>query len=146
MRKLLTALALSFGLFTTTSVLADHAPRHATLYKNPECACCENYAEYLRENGFEVTVVPTHDLATMNRAVGIADDFSGCHLTLIDGYTVSGHVPVTTVERLLGERPDITGVTLPGMPLGSPGMGGTKTEPFTIYEIGSATPEVYAVE
>ncbi len=146
MQKFLMALAVGCGLAAATPALAEDAPRHATLYKNPECGCCENYADYLRENGFDVTVVPTHDLAKMNREAGIADNFSGCHLAVIDDYVVSGHVPIATVERLLSERPDIKGVTLPGMPLGSPGMGGSKTGPFTIYAIGEGVPAVYAIE
>jgi hypothetical protein len=124
---------------------ADPA-KAATLYKNPQCGCCEGYADYLRQNGYAVTVKPTHDLVTMGREAGMADDFQGCHLTYIDGYVVSGHVPVTTVNRLLRERPRIKGVTLPGMPMGSPGMNGQKAAPFTIYEIGDGAPKVYAVE
>ncbi|SLN64599.1 DUF411 domain-containing protein [Oceanibacterium hippocampi] len=117
-----------------------------TLYKTPQCGCCEDYADYLRENGFTVTVKPTENLTAMSRAAGIPDAFQGCHLALVDGYAVSGHVPVETVNRLLEERPDIKGVTLPGMPMGSPGMSGTKTEPFTIYAIGDGRPQLYSVE
>jgi hypothetical protein len=117
-----------------------------TLYKTPLCGCCEDYANYLRANGFEVTVVPTHELVTMSREAGIPDGFEGCHLAFIDDYVVSGHVPVTTIDRLLAERPDIEGVTLPGMPMGSPGMTGVKTEPFTIYAVGGQPPAVFAVE
>lgn len=116
------------------------------LYKNPQCDCCESYADYLRENGFTVTVKPTHALVAMSREAGIPDDFQGCHLALIDGYVVSGHVPVTTINRLLSARPDIKGVTLPGMPMGSPGMSGAKTEAFTIYTVGEHKPSIYAVE
>ena len=65
---------------------------------------------------------------------------------MIDGYAVSGHVPVTTVNRLLSERPAIKGITLPGMPMGSPGMNGVKREPFTIYTVGESRPSVYATE
>ena len=92
-----------------------------------------------------MTVKPTHELAAMSRAAGVPDGFQGCHLTIIDGYVVSGHVPVGTVERLLTERPDIKGVTLSDMPMGSP-MSGVKTGPFTIYEVGRGRPRVYAVE
>jgi hypothetical protein len=117
-----------------------------TLYKNPQCGCCEEYADYLRANGFSVTVRPTHDLVAMSREAGVPDDFQGCHLAVIDRYVVSGHVPIGTVNRILAERPDIKGVTLPGMPMGSPGMNGAKVTPFTIYAIGAGKPEVYAVE
>jgi hypothetical protein len=65
---------------------------------------------------------------------------------LLDGYVVEGHVPVATINRLLTGRPKIRGISLPGMPLGSPGMNGPKREPFTIYEIGDGPRRVYAVE
>ena len=129
-----------------TPAAAQSAPATVALYKNPECGCCESYADYLREHGFTVTVTPTHDLAQMSRQAGIPDDFPGCHLSFIDGYAVSGHVPMSIVKRLLDERPAIKGITLPGMPLGSPGMGGSKTEPFTVYQVGEGAPEIYAVE
>lgn len=106
-----------------------------TLFKLPQCGCCEGYADYLRANGFTVTVKATDELAEMSRAAGIPDELQGCHLSMIDGYAVSGHVPINTVKKLLSERPDINGVTLPGMPLGSPGMGGDKEAPFEILQI-----------
>lgn len=140
----LTAAVLGGGFYPTGGSRA--AAEEVTLYKNPQCACCEGYADYLRENGFTVTVTPTHDLVAMSREAGIPDNLQGCHLSFIDGYAVSGHVPVTTVNRLLSERPDIEGITLPGMPMGSPGMSGTKTAPFTIYTVGEEQPSVYAVE
>jgi hypothetical protein len=118
----------------------------ATLYKNPQCSCCETYADYLRENGFEVTVVPTHDLPLIKRQYGVPAPLEGCHTTLVDGYVVEGHVPVATILRLLAEKPTIKGISLPGMPAGSPGMFGDKTEPFTIYEIADGPAKVYAVE
>lgn len=116
------------------------------LYKNPQCGCCENYAGYLRKNGFNVTVYETHDLVSMSRKQGIPDKLQGCHIARIGKYAVSGHVPVSIIQKLLKERPAIKGVTLPGMPQGSPGMAGSKTEPFKVYEIGSETPKVYAQE
>ena len=126
----LTALTLA-GL---TFAHADETLK-ATLYKNPQCGCCEGYADYLRKNGFEVDVRPTNDLAAISSKAGVPADFQGCHTMFIDGYVVDGHVPVNTIRKLLTERPDIAGLTLPGMPMGSPGMVGQKTEPFTVYAI-----------
>lgn len=155
MRKLVIALVLA-AVFGGTAYMAagradpaaetNAAATEVALYKNPQCGCCEAYADYLRENGFTVTVKPTHDLVSMSREAGIPDDFQGCHLAFIEDYVVSGHVPVTTVNRLLSERPDIKGVTLPGMPMGSPGMNGIKTAPFEIYSVGEETPKLYATE
>ena len=133
MRKFLNAVALASFVWAAVPALAGE--KDVTLYKNPQCDCCEGYADYLRENGFDVTVKATHDLAQMSREAGISDEFQGCHLSFVDGYVVSGHVPVGTVEKLLTERPDIKGVTLPGMPMGSPGMSGTKEAPFEMLEI-----------
>jgi hypothetical protein len=133
MRTILNTVALASFVWAAVPALAGE--KDVTLYKNPQCGCCEGYADYLRENGFDVTVKATHDLAEMSREAGISDEFQGCHLSFVDGYVVSGHVPVGTVEKLLTERPDIKGVTLPGMPMGSPGMSGTKEAPFEMLEI-----------
>jgi len=133
MRTILNTVALASFVWAAVPALAGE--KDVTLYKNPQCGCCEGYADYLRENGFNVTVKATHDLAEMSREAGISDEFQGCHLSFVDGYVVSGHVPVGTVEKLLTERPDIKGVTLPGMPMGSPGMSGTKEAPFEMLEI-----------
>ncbi len=120
----------------------------AVLYKNPQCGCCETYAAYLRDNGFDVTVKPTMDLAQISSDAGVPPKMEGCHTMMVDGYVVDGHVPVNVINKLLAERPAIAGITLPGMPLGSPGMDGPKSGPFTIYAVtkDSAKPNVYATE
>jgi len=122
--------------------LADR--RNVTLYKNPECQCCEGYADYLRHNGFEVKVIPTNDLTIMGEKYGIPDSLQPCHLSLMAGYVVGGHIPIEVIDRLLSEKPQITGISLPGMPPGTPGMPGQKPGPLTIYEIGQRPPKVYA--
>ena len=130
------------ALLITASTLAlagpvRAAPTAVTLYKSPECGCCEGYVDYLREHGFAVTVKATHQLAEISRKAGIPADLQGCHTAFIGNYVVDGHVPVEAIEKLLAERPAIKGITLPGMPLGSPGMGDDKTGPFTILAIGA---------
>lgn len=144
MLRLITALGLL--VLPLVSVSAAETAKTATLYKNPQCSCCEDYANYLRQNGFDVKVVATHDLPLIKKEQGVPERFEGCHTTLIDGYVVEGHVPVKSLNRLLTERPAIKGISLPGMPMGSPGMTGPKTTPLTIYEISNGTPRVYAVE
>ncbi|MDQ6437727.1 DUF411 domain-containing protein [Mesorhizobium sp. LHD-90] len=141
-----------FGLavLVATGTAYSHAEEtlKATLWKDPQCGCCEGYADYLRQNGFEVDVKPTNDLAMISGKAGVPADMQGCHTTFVDGYVIDGHVPVTTVRKLLSERPDIAGITLPGMPMGSPGMVGKKTGPFTIYTVpkDGKQPTVYATE
>jgi hypothetical protein len=146
-RSILSVLGLVLALAANPANSAERRP--ATLYKNPQCGCCEQYANYLRSNGFTVKVVPTHNLSLIRRQAGvnIPEKLEGCHTMFIDKYVVDGHVPLKTLDKLLTERPDIRGISLPGMPEGSPGMTGQKTEPFTIYEIGGdAEPRVYATE
>jgi len=132
----ISALALTGG--------AHAAPVSVMLYKNPECGCCEGYADYLRQHGFAVTTKATPDLSEISRKAGIPPELEGCHTAFIGGYVVDGHVPVEAIERLLSERPAIKGITLPGMPAGSPGMAGEKIEPFTVFAVGAdAKPTVF---
>lgn len=126
------------GLLIAASAAALAKPAQAspvTLYKNPDCDCCEGYANYLRRHGFTVTVEPTNDLAEISRKAGVPPDLEGCHTAFIGDYVVDGHVPIEGINKLLIERPPIKGITLPAMPAGSPGMYGEKTGPFTIYAI-----------
>jgi hypothetical protein len=138
---------------TALAILAAPLPAlaesiHAVLYKNPQCSCCESYAAYLEQNGFKVDIKPTNDLTEISSKAGVPAGLEGCHTMFVEGYVVDGLVPVDVIQKLLKEKPAIAGITLPGMPMGAPGMAGTKTGPFTIYAIskdGSA-PKVYAVE
>jgi len=124
------------------------APIPVTLYKNPSCTCCEGYAQYLDQNGFKVDVRPTNDLADISRKAGIPADLEGCHTSFIGNYVVDGHVPASTIRKLLHEKPAILGITLPGMPPGSPGMVGDRTGPLTVYAISrdGTPPRVFAVD
>jgi hypothetical protein len=144
--RLLRLVLLVPAVALATPAVPAESGRQATLYKNPQCGCCQGYADYLRDNGFAVTVEPTHDLPLLHREYGVPEALVGCHTTLVDGYVVEGHVPLGALLRLLSERPDIRGISLPGMPARSPGMSGAKTAPFTIYEIDDAPAKVYAVE
>ena len=121
----------------------------ATLYKNPQCRCCQDHAAYLRRHGYRVREIATHDLEGIRRKHGVPQHLYGCHTILVGGYVVEGHVSAPVIDRLLREQPKILGVSLPGMPPGSPGMTGAKMEAFRIYEIhpdAEATPRVYAID
>lgn len=122
------------------------APTKATLYKNPQCSCCEGYAAYLRHNDFDVEVKPANDLAEISQKAGVPEKYQGCHTMFVEGYVVDGHVPAEVIRKLLAERPAIAGITLPGMPEGSPGMFGEKTQTFVIYAVtkDDKPPAVYA--
>lgn len=142
--------ALGAAAFTTVALplRAMAAPTRATIYKDPQCDCCEVYASYLRQNGFDVEVKPTNDRAEISRKAGVPEELEGCHTMFVSEYVVDGHVPVKVIRRLLSERPAFAGITLPGMPTGSPGMTGQKSGPFKIYALSKdgTPPGIYAVE
>jgi hypothetical protein len=119
----------------------------ATLYKNPHCSCCEAYADYLRQNGFDVDVKATSDLEGITLKAGVPERLEGCHTMFVNGYVVVGHVSAEIVKKLVTERPPIVGIAIPGMPSGVPGMGGPKEGPVSIYTVSKdKAPTVYAVE
>ena len=131
----LAASAALVGPIAWRGARAAPAKPPVALFKNPGCGCCEEYAAYLRQHGFTVTVRETDKLADMSTKAGIPAELEGCHLAFLGGYVVSGHVPIEAVDKLLTERLELKGLALPGMPLGSPGMSGDKAEPFKIQAI-----------
>lgn len=111
------------------------AATKAVIYKSPGCGCCGNYAAYLESRGFEVEVVEKDDLSAIKEQYKIPKETQSCHTTVINGYGVEGHMPIEAVEKLVAEKPDIVSIALPGMPMGSPGMGGSKQGTWTIVSI-----------
>lgn len=93
-----------------------------TMYSTPDCGCCVKWAEYLEENGVQVTINKIENLQSVKDEHGVPAQLSACHTAIVDGYVVEGHVPVEDIRRLLGERPDAIGIAVPGMPPNSPGM------------------------
>ena len=96
-----------------------------TLTKSPTCTCCDAYADILRQAGVDVTIDVILDVAQHKVASGAPTQLWSCHTVDVDGYVVEGHVPLGAIEELLVTRPAVTGIALPGMPAGSPGMPGT---------------------
>lgn len=116
----------------------------ATLYKRSFCSCCDGHADHLRANGYTVTVIQTENMSLIKKKYGVPQEFEGCHTIVIGGYVVEGHVPASIIGKLLEERPAIRGISLPGMPEGSPGMTGVKSAPFEIFEISNDSPKIFA--
>jgi hypothetical protein len=104
------------------------------LYKSPTCNCCELYADELKKQGYDVEVIATDDVNSVKEKYNIPYDRQSCHTTVVDDYYIEGHVPMEAVKKLLEERPEIDGIGLPGMPIGTPGMPGEKTAPYEIYK------------
>lgn len=116
-----------------------------TVYASPSCGCCGSWMAHLRDNGFHVTVVSLADVAPVKRQLGIPEQLWSCHSGMVAGYAVEGHVPADLLRRVLGERPAIAGLSVPGMPSGSPGMEGATRDRYNVIAFTSSGQEtVYA--
>ena len=113
------------ALVLTRPALADISPVIKVL-KSPTCGCCTAWVEHVRKAGFSVDAqdVDQDALYALKDRLQIASELSGCHTAIIGDYFIEGHVPASDIERLLAERPMARGLTVPGMPMSSPGMGG----------------------
>lgn len=138
---------LAFGVALSLAVPAAQAQQEkaAVMYKAESCGCCAGHADHLRANGYKVRVVALSDVAPIKKKHGVPERFLSCHTLEVGGYVVEGHVPAKIIDKLLAEKPKIIGIALPGMPAGAPGMGGDKTEPLKVYELGGGD-KVYAVD
>lgn len=131
---------------STATAQADETSKEITIWRDPGCGCCDSYADYLETNGYNVTRVDDVNFDKRSVEAGVPAQGLGCHLAEIDGYYVSGLVPTDIIERLLAERPAITGITLPGMPPNAPGMAREKTGTLKTYAFGEDGVSVYADE
>jgi len=124
-----------------TGIAHASVPDEAVMFKNPNCGCCAGHAEHLRDNGIKVKVVPTQQMAQVKLKAGVPAGETSCHTLSIGGYAVEGHVPFKAIEKLFKEKPKVSGLTLAGMPSGSPGMPGPKTGAFEVksFKDGKAT-------
>lgn len=128
---LLSAIAFASPAFAAAADAID-------VWKSPTCSCCGKWVKYLEANGFTVTSHNTNASALdrIKRQAGIGELFASCHTAKIDGYVIEGHVPAADIKRLVAERPDALGLTVPGMPASSPGMAqGDETEPYDVLLI-----------
>jgi hypothetical protein len=129
------------------TVAADAAPAniHPTVvvYKTESCGCCKLWVEHMQSHGFPVEVTNVDDLGPVKERAGVPYGLGSCHTAEVGGYFIEGHVPATEVQRLLAEKPKARGLTVPGMPMGSPGMEqGGRVEPYQVllvHEDGSTS-------
>ncbi len=118
------------------------ATTHITMHRTPTCGCCLKWVEHVEAEGFRVTVHDHADLTPIRETLGIPTQLASCHSARIGGYVLEGHVPASDIKRLLSERPDAVGLSVPGMPASAPGMDVEGvTEPFAtlIFDAEKAT-------
>jgi hypothetical protein len=140
-KAILLALALLAGPLQAAESLWNQGapvldkPVEMTVYRSPTCGCCGKWLEHMKKNGFVVKDIKIEDMPGIKKKYGVPENLQSCHTALVGGYVVEGHVPAADVGELLKKRPNAAGLTVPGMPSGTPGMemGGRK-DPFTVLE------------
>ncbi|MEB3343420.1 DUF411 domain-containing protein [Okeania sp.] len=118
-----------------TTNLAPEA-LNITVYRTPTCGCCKGWVEHIQKNGFQVTdiVKPESEIQTIRQKYNLPSDLTSCHTSEIGGYLVEGHIPVADVKRLIAQKPDVAGISVPGMPIGTPGMEmGDRQQSFDVF-------------
>lgn len=136
----------ALGINTVSYASESMKMQEMTVYKSPQCGCCDKWVEHLQENGFEVELIMVNDMGSIKQEVGVPRQFTSCHTAVVGDYWVEGHVPADLIQKLLEEHPgDIKGIATPGMPAGSPGMESpnpVKYEVLSVDDKGNV--EVYA--
>ncbi len=145
-RFVATAMAVAATLLAPIALApaASAEPVEVHVYKSPTCGCCEKWIDHLRGNGFKVRATDVPDVTPIKQENGIPLELSACHTAFVGGYVVEGHVPAADVRKLLAERPDVEGLAVPGMPIGSPGMEGPNPETYQVLSFGSQGVRVFS--
>jgi hypothetical protein len=109
-----------------------------TVYKSPTCGCCKKWVKYMRDNGFNVETHDVHSLVPYKLKYGVTRQLASCHTATVSGYVIEGHVPAADVKRLLNENSSVSGLAVPGMPVGSPGMEGNRKDAYNVISFDAA--------
>ncbi|HEY9643378.1 MAG TPA: DUF411 domain-containing protein [Coleofasciculaceae cyanobacterium] len=126
-------MAIALLWLTMTLSAAASKSLDITVYRDPNCSCCGGWIDHLTAQGFHPTTLITADMDALKQQQGVPADLASCHTAVIDGYVIEGHVPAADIKRLIAEQPDIAGIAVPGMPIGTPGMeSGTQRDDFTV--------------
>ncbi len=122
-RHALHLLAAAAGMAALPALAASPAKIPMEVWKDPNCGCCKDWIVLMEQAGFAVTVHDSGNSAVRAK-LGLPVQYGSCHTALVGGYLVEGHVPAADVHKLLKDKPKALGITVPGMPIGSPGMDG----------------------
>jgi len=131
----LSILIISGLFFPGLSACQEATPDLPTMmvYKTPTCGCCKKWVEHVQAAGFEVMVHDQADLTEIKLANGVGPELRSCHTATVGGYVIEGHVPADQIIRLITEKPEVKGIAVPGMPVGSPGMEqGAAKQPYNV--------------
>ena len=132
------ALALTTGAAPPSTTDPTSKKPTITVYKDPSCGCCKSWVEHLIKHGYRVDAKDTRSMTEIKRTLGVPDPLSACHTAVVSGYLIEGHVPAADIARLLKEKPKVAGLAVPGMPMGSPGMEGPRSQHYQVLSFDKA--------
>jgi hypothetical protein len=107
------------------------------VYKTPTCGCCSKWIDHLQANGFQVEWTNMDSVGVIKAEKGVPSQLASCHTAVVEGYVIEGHVPAEDIFKLLREKPEIIGIAVPQMPVGSPGMEGPNPSAYRVYSFDS---------
>ncbi|WP_409524352.1 DUF411 domain-containing protein [Nitrincola sp. MINF-07-Sa-05] len=140
--------SIILAAFLSSVVLTSTANAESVMqvYKSEFCGCCKDWITHVESAGIKVEAVNIDDLNGKKAELGLPQELSSCHTGVIDGYLVEGHVPADDILRLLRERPAIKGLSVPGMPHGSPGMETGRLDHYKVFAFDQTgkQPEVWS--
>lgn len=125
-------LAAAFGTLFVSRAAASPVRQTVAVRKQPGCGCCDKWVTHLEAAGFEATVVEDPALDAFRDRLGVPRALRSCHTGVVGDYVVEGHVPADLVRKMVDEKPDITGIAVAGMPIGSPGMEGPRPQSYNV--------------
>jgi hypothetical protein len=133
-RIYLSTIAAVFLLMTPTNPAFATTAVDVTVYRDPDCRCCEGWMTHLSAQGFRPSSILTADLGRLKQQLDVPQDLTSCHTALVNGYVIEGHVLAADIKRLLAEQSQVAGLAVPGMPVGTPGMeSGEAQEAFSVF-------------
>ena len=131
------ALVLTTGASRPSATAPSKEPT-ITVYKDANCGCCKSWIEHLVKHGYRVDAKDSPDMTEIKRSLGVPDALTSCHTAVVNGYLIEGHVPAADIARLLKTKPKVAGLAVPGMPMGSPGMEGSRTQKYDVLSFDKA--------
>lgn len=131
---LVASIYIGFNLSAKIAV-ADTVKEEILVYKSPTCGCCKKWVKHLEQEGFKVTTKDYRNMNPIKNMMGVQPKVQSCHTAKIGKYFIEGHVSASDIKKLLNEKPDIKGLAVPGMPMGSPGMEGHRKDKYDVIAI-----------
>ncbi len=140
MKRIISFAVVVVGLAIAAVVTSTQAPTAISVVRDPGCGCCLNWVAHLERAGFKATVTESADMDTVKDGKGVPKAARSCHTATVGGYVIEGHVPAADIQRLLKERPNVAGLAVPGMPVGSPGMESSsgRVQPYDVLTFDKA--------